>query len=418
MSARARARYEITAEDKSRRAFTSFGASIRGTVKMMGGLRTAIAGVVGAGSLGLLVKQSLDAGDSIQKTAIRLGASTEALSQLRHVASLTGVEFRTLTMAFQRMTRRVAEAAVGTGEARGALAELGLDARALAALAPEDQFLAIASAMEKVKTDGDRVRLAMKLFDSEGVALVQTMAGGAESIRAMMAEADQLGLTLTRVEADSMAAANDAITRMQGSVKGLANEMAVTFAPAIVVIADLMKDLIPGAVKVAVGAFNMLRIAAGVALLGLAKIAQSVFGLLGKLPGKLGAQFRGMAASAGMAAESILSTTTGIADQLLGAGGAGRLSASAPAAAAASPTLSPLAATAAPDIKALQAFVKRMESGSEKIGIGRQIDLNREALTGVGAKKSTVVEGPILSQIATLLQAIKDEQRRGALITA
>ena len=148
------------------------------------------------GALVALTKNSIDSADEIQKLNQRLGASTEALSQYKYVADLTGVSFKTLTTGWQRMTRRVAEAAQGTGEARQALAELGLDVQKLNQLKPEDQFEVLADAIMGVKNPADQVRLAMKLFDTEGVALLQTMQGGSEAMRGLRDEADTLGLTL------------------------------------------------------------------------------------------------------------------------------------------------------------------------------------------------------------------------------
>lgn len=199
-----------------RRIERNFSSVTRGLSRFAGALGIA----VGAGGLGFMVKSSVDAADKIQKLSIRLGASTEALSEYQHVAALSGITFETFTMGLQRMTRRVAEAAQGTGEARGALEELGLTATQLTRLRPEDQFELIADAMQGVTNQADRVRLAMKLFDSEGVSLIQTMGKGAAGIREMRGEAKRLGLTLTQDGADAAANANDQITRLSASIRG------------------------------------------------------------------------------------------------------------------------------------------------------------------------------------------------------
>jgi hypothetical protein len=53
----------------------------------------------------------------------------EALQELRFAAKASGVEQQTLDMALQRFTRRAAEAAQGTGEAKDALAQMGIALR-------------------------------------------------------------------------------------------------------------------------------------------------------------------------------------------------------------------------------------------------------------------------------------------------
>lgn len=174
-----------------------------------------------------MVKESIDSADRLGKLSQRLGASTEALSELQHVADLSGVSFNTMTMGLQRMTRRVSEAAAGSGEAKKALAELGISAQRLNQLAPEKQFEVLADALAGVSNEGDRVRLAMKFFDSEGVALVQTMGQGAEGIRAMREEARKLGITLSQEDAQAAAIFNDQMTRATATMNGFAKEIAL-----------------------------------------------------------------------------------------------------------------------------------------------------------------------------------------------
>ncbi|MCP4100461.1 MAG: hypothetical protein GY750_03380 [Lentisphaerae bacterium] len=223
--------------------------------KAFGGLAALVGGI----GFTHLIKSSLDAADEMQKMSQRIGASTEALSEYKHVADLTGVSFRTLTMGWQRMTRRISEAAQDTGEAKNALKELGISAKELNKLAPEQQFEVLADAMAKVTSQSDKVRLSMKLFDSEGVSLLQTMQGGAEAIREMREEAQALGLTVSQDFADSAAAANDAITRMGATSKALALTLAKTLAPTIESIAVWLQENIPDAVNTAAGAFNWLQ---------------------------------------------------------------------------------------------------------------------------------------------------------------
>jgi len=112
---------------------------------------------------------------SLADTSDKIGLSAAALRGIQEQAALTGVSAETTSMALQRMRRRIAEASVGAGEAQGALRELRLDAKKLASVDADKQFLAIAKAMKEVESSGDRLRLAFKLFDSEGASLVNTL---------------------------------------------------------------------------------------------------------------------------------------------------------------------------------------------------------------------------------------------------
>jgi hypothetical protein len=101
---------------RGRRSLADFGKGVRRIAAGMGALFAGGAGVVGFTAL---VKNSLQSADALAKTSDKLGLATEKLAGLQHAAELTGAGTRTLDMGLQRMTRRVSEAAQGTGEAQG-----------------------------------------------------------------------------------------------------------------------------------------------------------------------------------------------------------------------------------------------------------------------------------------------------------
>ena len=165
--------------------------------------------------------------DKLAKTADKLGLTASALAGLRFAAEQTGVEVSSLDTGLQRMVRRVSEAAVGTGEAQGALKELNLNARELGRLSPDEQFRRIADAMMGVTNQSDRVRIGFKLFDTEGVALINTLKGGSASLDEFQQRAEDMGLAVNDKALKSIQDANDAINAMKNSMDGLANKAAV-----------------------------------------------------------------------------------------------------------------------------------------------------------------------------------------------
>ena len=199
--------------------------------------------VAAVGAVGVaVVRSQLSQIDALAKTSAKLNIAIEDLQALRFAAEQTGVAAGTLDMALQRMTRRVAEAAGGTGEAVKALQELGLSADYLNRLSPDEAFAEIAEAMDGVASQGDRVRLAMRLFDTEGVSLVNTMVGGKDAINAFKKEAQDLGLTLTNVDAAKVESANDALNRVTTTIKGGLQTATVELAPYIEAIANSFTD--------------------------------------------------------------------------------------------------------------------------------------------------------------------------------
>ena len=232
------------ASDKLKKRFPAITKAVG---FMVGALKKAIKAmaalaVAGLAAMTALTVSSFKSGDQLAKTADKIGITTEALAGLRHAAELTGVSAGTMDMAMQRLTRRVSEAANGTGEAVGALHELGINAAELEQLPLDKQMNVIADSMAKVESQSDKVRLAMKLFDSEGVALVNTLAGGSEGLAKMAEEANILGLAMSRTDTAQIEAANDAILRAKSVFTGLGNQLAVAFAPIIETIANLFRQ--------------------------------------------------------------------------------------------------------------------------------------------------------------------------------
>ncbi len=222
--------------DRGSRRSKQFNQSVNATSQGLAALRRAAAPIAGA-IAGMFAANTLQGqinwADQLQKTNLRIGASTEALSQYNYVASLSGVEFNQLTTAWQRQTRRIAEAAAGTGVAVAALDRLNLSAQELNQLAPEDQFERIAEAMQGVESSSERVRLAQQLWDSEGVKLVQIVNSGTEAIEAMRGEADALGLTITQQTANAMAGYNDEVDRLKFAAQGVSQTIAGALIPSL-----------------------------------------------------------------------------------------------------------------------------------------------------------------------------------------
>jgi hypothetical protein len=212
--------------------------TIEKTARQVSGVVKLAIGTIAVGAFKNMAMASIDAADQAGKLAMRLGTTSEAISELAYVANLSGVNVNAMNMGLQRMTRRVAEAAGGTGEATKALKELNISAVALNKLAPEKQFEVLSEAISNLKNDSDKVRLSMKLFDSEGVALIQTMGDGARGIRAMREEARKMGASISTEASNSAAAFNDEMLRLNTRMDGITRVAAIGFARAFVDIGD------------------------------------------------------------------------------------------------------------------------------------------------------------------------------------
>lgn len=180
-----------------------------------------------------LTRRSVENADRMAKLAIRLRTNVDELSKMRHMAERSGIEFQTLTTAIQRLARRSSEAGAGSKELRKGLAELNIHAESFAALQAHEQVRVLAQAFEGVTNRGDRLRLAMKLLDTEGVAVLQAFEKGAKGIDQMREDAEKFNDVVTRELADIAEAATDADAKVDAAMRGMSNAITQIFTPAI-----------------------------------------------------------------------------------------------------------------------------------------------------------------------------------------
>ncbi|NOY63585.1 MAG: hypothetical protein GXP10_10645, partial [Gammaproteobacteria bacterium] len=213
--------------------------------KRIGKASAAAALTVAAAAVAIVKRQS-DIADQAVKTADKLGLSVEALTELQFAAELTGVASQSLNNGLQRMTRGVSEAAKGMGEAKKEIRELGLDAAELSKLTVDQQFKAIAKAMEDVKNQGDKVRIGFKLFGREGVDLIRTAKLGEKGLADMATEARALGRVIDEDTARNAEVLNDNITRLQSVGSGFANSLLSELSPSLITISEMMINAAKG----------------------------------------------------------------------------------------------------------------------------------------------------------------------------
>lgn len=223
----------IKAFDQTQKALRSIQAAFGKLSKVFFNFKTALVAAVGAGGLGLLISNSLKSTDALAKTASKIGVTTEALSKLQYVAGFAGVEINTMNMAIQRLVRRTAEAARGTGEARQAFRDLRINAEEFQQLTLEEQMIRLSNAFADNRGKISELATAFKLFDSEGTAMVNILKMGEDQLRGFFAEAEGLGLVMATDAAKGVEAANDALSKLGALTKGIVMQFTAALAPAI-----------------------------------------------------------------------------------------------------------------------------------------------------------------------------------------
>lgn len=162
-------------------------------------------------------RNTLRVADNLDKLAVRLGVSSRELQAWGIIAERFNVSQNQANLAIQRFTRRTAEAAQGTGEAKGALKELGIDARTFANLPLDERMLRLAGALQGVNSESDRLRIAFKLFDSEGTSVLQFLSQGEEGLRNLRDELE--GQLWSEEEVKRLSDLNTELTKLSQTLQ-------------------------------------------------------------------------------------------------------------------------------------------------------------------------------------------------------
>ena len=191
------------------------------------------------------LRRSMAKIDELDKASKSMGATVADVQSITFLAGQTaGLTTEQASQGFQKMNKRIAEAANGLGEAKTALELLNVDAKELNKLKPYEQFLFLADAMEKVPHAGTRAALAAKLFDMEARRLHVSMKGGSKAILDMRQNAEDLGILLDEKAVKAVVDANDAIDRFDKAWEAIGMTISASVAPALEKVADRLLTIV------------------------------------------------------------------------------------------------------------------------------------------------------------------------------
>lgn len=193
----------------------------------------AAAGVAAAAAAAALAAQSFKSIDALAKTADRLGMATQAMKTFQVAADLAGVSQETLEKSLLKQQKALAGAVDGNGELRRTFQELGVDARAVMDLPVDQQFDAIAAALENVDNVTRRNALAMEVWGARGIEMVNLGQQGTQSIGELRQTLEDMNVTVSRFDAAKIEQANDAVSLAARGLEGVGNSIAIAVAPIV-----------------------------------------------------------------------------------------------------------------------------------------------------------------------------------------
>lgn len=217
-------RMEGVARQTTRRTedhFTRMNRNLnRAGMRFIGQFTASVAAVAAPAALARAAQATLQYAQDLESASDRIGFSVERLQEYRFAAEQNGIAQRALDMGLQRFSRRVAEAAQGTGELLGTIEQYNIQLRNTDGSMRDinDIFRDYADAIQSADNQSEALRLAFKAFDSEGAALVEFLRGGSTALDDFGVRAREAGVVLEEALVRRGAEAKRAIDEMRASI--------------------------------------------------------------------------------------------------------------------------------------------------------------------------------------------------------
>lgn len=246
----AEAKIKITAVDNTQRAFNSLRKNLNESQRGFKRLTGLVAGAGGGAAFLALVKNSLAAGDALDKLSKQTGFAVEAIQKYRFAAGQSGVDQDKFNTGLQAFAKRMGELKNNTGELFSFLKKYDEElVRSLQSTKTSDEaFRTLADAMSKIGDTGTQAALGSAAFSrSAGIELAQLLAQGTGAIDEYGKQLQATGSIMSETATGGAAEANDALDRLSKSTLGLATVFAVELGPTIAVIADALREGLPKA---------------------------------------------------------------------------------------------------------------------------------------------------------------------------
>jgi len=236
---------------KASRETTSFMSNLKGAagpIGMVVGLLTAMGvaatgAAYGIGKLGFALAENslLVAQDAlkIERQAKMFGLSNKAYQTLRNTMGQFGVDQRDISDMFGQYAQMIKAGAEGQKTASEAFKTLGMDAKKLLKMSPEEQIYALADATQKMgdatlRTAAISTMLGEDLAKKAGPMLIM----GAQYMKDMAKQAEELGAIMTDKDIEAARGLTTAFVKISTVVKGLQISIGTKLMPVLIDLAN------------------------------------------------------------------------------------------------------------------------------------------------------------------------------------
>jgi hypothetical protein len=207
------------------------GTVAKATVGLLLGLVAGVAAV--AVAVGGLVFSSGNAAAALVDMSDKTGISTTRLQELQYFGSQYKLTLDTIATSQARMTRSMATAAEGTGDAAEAWETLGVSVtNADGSLRDQqDVFGETIDALGKIENASERDALAMAIFGRGAQELNPLIKAGSDEMERLADEAHRVGAVMSEEDIAGLEAFDDTMAGLKLSLQGTLGTLSTAFLP-------------------------------------------------------------------------------------------------------------------------------------------------------------------------------------------
>lgn len=242
--------------------------------KALAGIGVAVSAAVIAGGA-LISKMVFDTAkelDDLSDSASALGIATKELQRLQFQAGQAGSSVEGVGQSLMFMQNAIDDAVEGNEQLVKTFARLGVDAKTLKGLRPEEQFRRIAAAVSQIRDQGQASNIARDIFGRGGLQQLNLLRSNLQETSDLF---DKLGLGVSQNQEKNVDAF-DKSTKALGAIwTDFKQKIAADAVPAFTVISDAITKTISdmgglstvardvaigivGAIEGIAGAFNVV----------------------------------------------------------------------------------------------------------------------------------------------------------------
>jgi hypothetical protein len=227
----------ISAQDKFSAVFGQATAGLGKLQQSATALSTALGGIAAGGfvgSLGAMVRSTVNLADELNKLSQRTGITVESLSAIQNAAELADVSTEEFTTGIRKLNLALVEAQDGTSKTAQIFKALGVDTTRGAEVA----LRGISTAFSQLPDGATKAAVATEIFGRAGEKLIPLLNGGSTALDQARASAERYGTLISGKLAADAEAFNDNLTKLAQSARALGVGFANALVPSLTTISD------------------------------------------------------------------------------------------------------------------------------------------------------------------------------------